>query len=292
MHSGGLDAIIPGVALVEQYWSGAVKRLQAEVDVFNRLIGHAGEQGRENELSLLRVLENLIPRRLGVGSGMIIDAQDRRSRQTDIVLFDLADQPTLLAQSTQVIFPVEVTHASIEVKTTLTADDLLDCGKKRAALARLVPAKGYSVPPFIVLAYAAWASPATVAQHFRDLSADERPDLLCILDPGVVGGPLYRDSDAAYEVALIPLHERDAAGDRISGRWWPIDSVPASAAVAAEGTLYPVTRVGNQPTVGEPGRALLLFCVSLLRALAGRNAIPAPAIEHYLAGVAIEALAL
>lgn len=278
------------MALVEEYWSGAVKRLQAEVDVFNRLIGHAGEQGRENELSLARVLQNLIPRRLGVGSGVIIDAHDQRSRQTDIILFDLADQPTLLAQSTQVLFPVEVTHASIEVKTTLVAKDVVECGVKREALEALSPAEPHISPPFIVLAYSAWAKPDTIAKHFRDLPVPQRPDLVCILDPGVVGGHLFRGTPEKFTAALIPLHERTVSGERMSQRWWPLDGTPSGAVVAAEGTIYPVTRIASQPVVGEPGRALLLFCNSLLQALASRGAIPPPAISHYLTGVAVEAL--
>ena len=275
--------------VVEDYWNGAVRRLQAEVDVFNRLIGHAAEQGRENELSLARVLESLIPRRLGLGGGMIIDSVDGRSTQTDIIVYDLADQPTLMAQTSQMIFPVEVVQAAVEVKTTLTAQELSDCGKKRERLHTLKPQGGSVIPPFAVLAYEAWASPKTVAEHLLALPETQRPDLLCVLSPGVVAGDAATAQPGTYPVGLVPLHERDPEGARLQGRWWPIETAPPSAAIVESGSTYPVTHVsGRKPIVGEPGRALLLFCDSLLNLLAARGAIPTPVLSHYLTPVARE----
>lgn len=275
--------------LVEEYWSGAVKRLQAEVDIFNRLIGHAGEQGRENELSLVRVLENLIPRRLGVGSGMIIDSEDRRSKQTDIVLFDLSDQPTLLAQSTQAIFPVEVVHASVEVKTNLTAEEIKDCGRKKEALDGLTPADNFQTPLFVVLAYEADSAPDTVAKNFRALPVEQHPDLVCVLEPGLLGGRAFRAGDD-FAMSLIPLHAQDQLGKKIPGKWTELDKRPVGSVTFTNGSSYPVTTVDrNKLLVGEPGRALLLFCSSLLDALASRGATPSSMIGHYLKGLAIEA---
>jgi hypothetical protein len=273
---------------VEEYWNGAVRRLQTEVDVFNRLIGHAGEQGRENELSLARVLESLVPRRLGLGSGMIIDSADGRSTQTDIVVYDLADQPTLMAQSSQVIFPVEVVHAAVEVKTTLTAEELVDCGKKRERLHRLQPQGGRSLPPFAVLAYEAWASPETVAKHLRALPLAQRPDVLCVLNPGIVAGDAApADPANDYAVALVPLHARTSEGVRRQGEWWTLEGPPPSGSIVEAGFTYPATFVaGRKAVVGEPGRALLLFCDSLLRLLFARGAIPSPVLGHYLTPVA------
>jgi len=83
--------------VVEQYWSGVATRLQAEVEVFNRLIGHAGEQGRQKEVALVSILERLLPRRVGLGSGLLIDSTGGRSKQSDAVLFDDGDQPKILA---------------------------------------------------------------------------------------------------------------------------------------------------------------------------------------------------
>ncbi|MEU4980843.1 DUF6602 domain-containing protein [Streptomyces sp. NPDC021969] len=278
--------------IVEQYWSSAVSRLQAEVDGFNKLIGHAGEQGRENELSLARLLENLIPRRLGIGSGVVIDKENGRSKQTDIIIYDLADQPTLMAQSTQVIFPIEVVHATIEVKTTLTADEVKDCAEKKESIDSLKPAESRETPFFGVLAYDAWAAPKTIATHLRDIPSKKRAHSICILNPGVVGSPSTND-EGNYEVGLVALHERTENGSRVGNSWIKLQKPPADAALSMYGSTYPVTRLaGTGYIAGEPGRALLLFCDALLRALAARGVIPTPALSHYLTTTARETLEL
>jgi len=278
--------------IVEEYWSGAVQRLQIEVDIFNRLIGHAGEQGRENELALVRVLQNLIPRRLGLGSGIIIDAQDGRSKQTDIIIYDSSDQPSILGQTSQVIFPIETVYAAVEVKTTLTPDEIADCGVKRQRLRQLTAANG-RCPSFVVLAYAASTSPATVSKHIEVLK-DQMPDLLCVLDPGIVGGAaLDIENDATRIVGLTPLHERDSSGRRLAGRWVRPDDGHRYPTLQRFGSSYPVTMLSDRSRiVGEPGRALLLFVDGLLRLLANQHAIPEPALTAYLTDVAREVLDL
>jgi hypothetical protein len=78
------------VSVVQEYWGGVRQRLQAEVDIFSRLIRHYGEQGRENEVALSRLLGALVPQRLGLGTGMLIDSKDNYSRQIDLIVYDRA----------------------------------------------------------------------------------------------------------------------------------------------------------------------------------------------------------
>ena len=207
------------ISIVEQYWGGVARRLQAEVDVFNRLIGHAGEQGRENETALITLLENLPPSRVGVRTGIVIDSSSRRSRQSDVVLFDPTLQPTVMAQVNQMIFPVEVVSAVVEVKTTLTAADLEEFSTKKGAL-RALQANNSALPPaFCLFAYHAWASPQTVGQHIMTMAPDDRPDVFCIVPPGIVGWKSLLP-DGEYQLGFVPLHERGTAtgsGDQKSG---------------------------------------------------------------------------
>ncbi|MFC8532930.1 DUF6602 domain-containing protein [Streptomyces sp. NPDC057249] len=174
--------------IVEQYWSAVARRLQEEVDTFNKLIGHAGEQGRENELSLVRLMENLLPTSVGVGSGMIIDSYGGVSKQTDIVIYNSADQPSILAQTTQAIFPVENVMMTIEVKTTLDEDEIADCVAKGEAQRSLRTATGKPAPPMMVLAYNAATMISTVASHLRKIDKSLRPEAMCIVNPGVLAG--------------------------------------------------------------------------------------------------------
>src|SRR5689334_7168010 len=103
------------MSALEAYWTGVLQRLRAEVDIFSRLVNHMGERGRMNELALAALLEGFVPDRTGVGTGLLIDSLDYQGPQTDVILFDQANQPAVMAQSTQVLFPVEVVQATIAV---------------------------------------------------------------------------------------------------------------------------------------------------------------------------------
>jgi hypothetical protein len=109
----------------------------------------------------------------------------------------------VLAQTTQLIFPVESVSASVEVKTRLYSDSIDDCQKKKAALQKLQPAlknpDGSSHPLFIVLAYDTGISPETVHRRFSQNARDERPDLYCVLDQG-------RSEDEERYCAVAPSH--------------------------------------------------------------------------------------
>jgi len=249
--------------IVEEYWSGVVRRLQAEVEVFNKLIGHAGEQGRENELALSKVLERLLPQRVGVGSGMVIDSEGRVSKQTDLVLFDQGDQPTLLAQANQLIYPVEAVQVVIEVKTTLTSDDLDDCREKVKAMSALVPAGVGKTPLFALLAYESEIAPATLAAALRAAGPMERLGLVCVVSPSLLGGPAAVPACTAYPFGLIALHARKDDGSREAGLWATAPDKGRHALIGT--TRYPVARVNKARYLGDPGRALLLFCDALLR---------------------------
>jgi hypothetical protein len=284
------------VPVVEEYWAGVVQRLQAEVEVFARLVRHEGEKGRENEAALARLLEAFVPRRLGVGTGMIIDRFDRYARQGDILLFEQNDEPTVLAQTTQLIFPVESVRASVEVKTRLYSDSIDDCQKKKAALQQLQPAlknpDGSSHPLFIVLAYDTGISPETVHRRFARMPRDERPDLYCVLDQGLIGGrgDILRGCPGAFGSGLTLL--RQVVDDRRVGEPEPVPQGDATEMVLIGGRSYPLLVMdrGRRSYVAEPARALLLFVEALARSLALQQGRPQPAMSHYLDDAATELL--
>src|SRR5438132_165434 len=114
------------MSIIEEYWAGVVARLQAEVDVFARLVNHSGEMGREHEVALQRLLEGFLPTQYGLGTGQLIDAQDGYSQQTDIVIFDQHTHPRVLSQTTPLLFPVETVYACIEVKALMRTQDIDD----------------------------------------------------------------------------------------------------------------------------------------------------------------------
>lgn len=265
--------------VVEEYWAGVVQRLQAEVDVFARLIRHYPTQGQENEAALARLLRAFVPRRFGVGTGMVIDRHDHYSRQTDIVLFEQTDEPAILAQTTQLLHPIEGVRACIEVKTRLRADGADDCRLKKKALYELETATpnpdGSRLPLFIVLAYDSQLPPAAVHKKFAAAPPQDRPDLYCILEPGIIGGRkhLLREMKGDYASGIALLRTPAANGRRIG----PPQAVPENElddSMLIEGRPYPVVSVGRDRFFGDPPRALLLFVEALARALSKQQGRP------------------
>ncbi|MFD5326109.1 DUF6602 domain-containing protein [Streptomyces sp. NPDC127092] len=280
--------------IVEQYWSGVARRLQEEVDTFNKLIGHAGEQGRENELSLVRLMENLLPASVGVGSGMIIDSFGGVSKQTDIIIYSSASQPSILAQTTQAIYPVENVLMTIEVKTTLDEDELADCAAKAVKQRGLRSAAGSDAPPMMVLAYNATSMLSTVAEQLRKVEEPGRADALCVVNPGILAGaslPGSPGGNGNYAIGLAALHSLDVSGGRESKSWQRPESSERGRVALRGGIPYPVGRTSMKAAdriIGEPGRALLLFCSIILVELSKRAGLPEPTLHHYLQGPALE----
>ncbi|MGK2938487.1 MAG: DUF6602 domain-containing protein [Solirubrobacteraceae bacterium] len=271
------------MSVVEQYWGGVLQRLRAEVDVFARVVEHMGERGRMNELALSRLLESFVADRIGVGTGVLFDTADKQGPQTDVLLFDRANQPAIMAQTTQVLFPLEVATACVEVKTTLTSGDIKDCYRKRSRLHELQPIDADGVPsghpPFVVLSYnAGLGSPqATVDSFGRDPA--HLPDLLCVLDVGLVGGraDLFGGEPDKWACGLTLAQE--TADD---GRWSYLDADPEKEHVEVGGQLVGVVDHGGGHYAADPGRALLLFAEALARLAAERALAPAPVLSYYL----------
>ncbi len=82
-------------------------------------IEHSGEKGMLRELVVRRLLLTVLPPHIGIGTGVIIDAWDRQSKQTDLILFDRRRIPPPLLEEGWGIFPIDAVLRAIEVKSTL-----------------------------------------------------------------------------------------------------------------------------------------------------------------------------
>lgn len=256
-------------SVVRSYWAGALRRLQAEVDGLAKLVEHSGEQGRENELALARVLASLIPGRFGTGSGLLIDANDQQSAQVDVVIFEQAMEAALFAQTTQLLFPIEAVYGAIEVKTTLTAEDVVEFGVKSAKLhaleARRAHVDGSNRPLNCLFAYSSWALPKTVMEHLVKLDPGLRPDLACVVDQGLICGTpevLGWNDDVEFAGGVSYLYDSDG------------QLVPATEKKVqhVDGLPYSVMRLGKDAgALIDAARGLLLFLEALLRSLHSKS---------------------
>lgn len=267
------------MSVLEQYWSGVLQRLRAEVDVFAQLVRHMGERGRSNELALARLLEGFVPERVGVGSGVLIDSTDQQSQQTDVILFDQGSQPAVMAQTTQILFPIEVVLACVEVKTSLGSDAVQDCLAKAGSLKELEPVAEFpGIPPFAVLAYNAGLSPEGFVGSFGR-EPENRPDLLCVLENGLIAGApgVLSDEQDGWQAGLCL-----AQVEKEGGGWELLAADGGEQRVEHEGHLVTVVDHDGESYAADPGRALLLFAEALARLVAQRSGTSLPAISHYL----------
>jgi len=265
-----------GVSIIEQYWSGVLRRLQAEVDTFNRLIAHAGTKGTENEVSLTRVLERLVPGRYGIGSGLLIDRHGNASKQMDIVVYDRANEPALMAQTNQVLFPIENVRFCIEVKTSLDKREIEDAEEKRASIRALSPIRE-CYPPLALVAYYSTQMVQTVARHLcngvREGSTG-RLDLVLALDQALIAGRAelfpnvvegHNSSDYLVGIAPVQLVTNRV---RQLGSYKIPAADQSSGQVLVGGNSYSVCSTPKGDVLAESSRALLLFCEAMLAHLA------------------------
>jgi hypothetical protein len=84
---------------------------------------HSGLKGRLREIVIRDLLRPLLPVDIGLGTGVVIAADNRQSNEQDIVLFDRRILPPILLE-VDGVFPVESVLFSIEVKSVLNATEL------------------------------------------------------------------------------------------------------------------------------------------------------------------------
>lgn len=89
-------------------------------------IPHYGERGRNDEQRLANLLHQVLPRRYSLGSGFIICAhpQFQPSTQMDIVIHDEIQNSPLFRELTANVYPLECVYGTVEVKASLTIDEI------------------------------------------------------------------------------------------------------------------------------------------------------------------------
>ncbi|MFN7098267.1 MAG: DUF6602 domain-containing protein, partial [Gammaproteobacteria bacterium] len=59
--------------ILEQYYNGICQQLRAEVDFISSIFHHQGLKGEGNENILRDLIKRFIPKKFGVGTGIVID---------------------------------------------------------------------------------------------------------------------------------------------------------------------------------------------------------------------------
>lgn len=127
---------------------------------WDKHVPHQGEKGGVRERRVRDFFEQHLPYKYGVGSGHVIDRMGNVSHQEDVVIFDRINCPVLKADSYYQIFPCESVYATVEVKSTLTAEEIAHCLSHTDKLRRLHRGDGNKLGPIesFVFAYDSYSS--------------------------------------------------------------------------------------------------------------------------------------
>lgn len=120
---------------IRQYFHHRARELRHVAEV--AICEHSGLTGGHRETILRLFFENVLPKRFGIGRGMIYGAF-HRSREADIVIWDSQNYPNL-PMSDHGFFFAESVRAVLECKSTFSNEEFRDACEKAQAVKDIVP---------------------------------------------------------------------------------------------------------------------------------------------------------
>jgi hypothetical protein len=121
----------------QQIFAEAANKLRREFGWISSTVPHSALKGHEAEKLVRKFLRRHIPKRFGVGSGFIIDQNDSRSKQSDVIIYDAYNCPRYRVSDHASIFPNDNVAAVVEVKARLDKERLVEAFENIAALKSL-----------------------------------------------------------------------------------------------------------------------------------------------------------
>ena len=115
------------VRLYRTVLDGIQERMRQSIDLSRQVLDHAGEKGASIESVVRSGLRDILPEKIGVAHGFVIDSLGGRSKQMDIILYDRLNSPRFFPLPGVQVLPVETTYACGEVKAQLDGTALRDC---------------------------------------------------------------------------------------------------------------------------------------------------------------------
>lgn len=184
------------------------KKMQIDFEGITSKIQHNGEKGAARENMLEEYLKSYIPEKYCFSKGTIVDCKDVQSRQVDIIIHDKFLTPYLVDMDNTKIVPIESVYGVVEVKSTLTKEELRKCVKNIESVRKLEKRtiSGVSFPTAgLVFAYDSDASLEAVYKNLNEISADvevdKRISCVCVLNKGII---LPVEKDGMTNVSLLP----------------------------------------------------------------------------------------
>ncbi len=137
-------------------------------------IAHPGMVGRIRQIMVENLLKPLLPEGFHIGAGKITDAKGNLSSETDVIIYDRRSIPPVLYDEKEGVFPVETVHYSIEIKSRLTAAELVDSVKNGIRLRSLF--QGH-FPHSAIFAFESDLTSSTEAERIIQTQNEHSPPL-------------------------------------------------------------------------------------------------------------------
>ncbi len=108
----------------EKILNGVFSNLETSLNGdMNIRIDHDLEDGKYREYLIKNILNKIVPKKYSITNGFIIDSDNNRTEEMDIIIYDSNYVPPFFDE-TYTIVPIEAVVAVIQVKTSLTKKQL------------------------------------------------------------------------------------------------------------------------------------------------------------------------
>jgi len=116
--------------LIQKYATSVVRDFVERANDLKDL-KHRLTKGELKELFVSRVLNTFLTSQFGIGSGIVINKNNKQSYQTDIIIYDNRILPPFIREQNIGVYPAESVIATVEIKTKLNLQGL--CNAEKAA---------------------------------------------------------------------------------------------------------------------------------------------------------------
>jgi hypothetical protein len=103
------------------------------------VIEHALTKGEIREKEVAKAFEPYMPTQFSLGSGLVINAEGKQSKQQDLIVSDRHIASPFFAKGDQGIHPIETVRGVVEVKSQSTKKEIREAVKGGASVSGLVP---------------------------------------------------------------------------------------------------------------------------------------------------------
>lgn len=167
--------------------------MQIDFESVTSKVQHNGEKGTARENTLKEYLRKYVPEKYCFSKGIIIDCKEEQSRQVDIIIHDKFLTPLLMDMQDTKLVPIESVYAVIEVKSTLTKEELRKCVNNIKSVRGLEKntVSGYCFPTAgLVFAYDSDTSLETIYKNLNAFSEniedENKISCICVLNKGII----------------------------------------------------------------------------------------------------------